>query len=804
MSRLIVKPRRRKKSRPLRPTTTSVTSGALDWRMKSSARRTMFALNAPASPRSAVMITTWRRGPARWTRSGCGASSPAAALDTRFPSSSAIFPAYGRAATIRSCARRSFAAATSFIARVIFCVDSTDRIRRRMSRRVAMRAGPLRGLDALGGHELRLRVVHGLREALAQRVRDLLLVADLGEDPGTLALEPTVEVRLEVRDRVHRQVVEQSLGPREDDGNLLLDGHRPVLALLQDLDHALAARELHLGRTVEVAAELREGRQLTILSEVEPQLAGHLAHRLDLRRAAHPRDRQADVDRGPDAAVEEVRLEVDLPVGDGDDVRRDVRGHVAELGLDDRQRGQRATAERVVELRRALEQARVQVEHVPRIRLAPGRPPEQQRELPVRRGVLGEVVVDAERVALPVPEVLPHRDARVRRDVLEGGRLGRRGHDDRRVLHGARVFENLDHLRHGRALLPDRGLAGPAVADDQLALAAPDRDHRVDGLEPGLERLLHRPAVHDARGIPLDRPELLGVDRALAVHRLAERVDDAARQGLADRHLGDPVRALDDVAFLDELVVAEEHRADLVLLEVEDHPDDVAGELEQLTRHRLLEPVDAGDAVADLDDAPDLLQVDLRLVACQLSLENLADLSGLDHPCPLTSRSRSRASWPSRLPSTRRLPISATNPPRSAWSTASSSITCLPPSTRLKRPASASRSPSASGVAVRTRARTRPAAASTSSRYAAAMPGRRSARPCAAASARKSRVRGTTPSRAAASAAALRLIAAVIQGRLRNARSSGSPTTRSAMTSRSRATTSAWPRSCASANNAFA
>src|SRR5439155_903826 len=143
-----------------------------------------------------------------------------------------------------------------------------------------------------------------------------------------------------------------------------------------------------------------------------------------------------------------------------------------------------------------------------------------------------------------------------------------------------------------------------------------------------------RPAVHDARGIPLDRPELLGVDRALAVHRLAERVDDAARQGLADRHLGDPVRALDDVAFLDELVVAEEHRADLVLLEVEDHPDDVAGELEQLTRHRLLEPVDAGDAVADLDDAPDLLQVDLRLVACQLSLENLADLSGLDHPCP--------------------------------------------------------------------------------------------------------------------------------------------------------------------------
>ena len=39
---------------------------------------------------------------------------------------------------MRSWARRSFAAATSFMARVIFWVDSTERIRRWMSRSVAM------------------------------------------------------------------------------------------------------------------------------------------------------------------------------------------------------------------------------------------------------------------------------------------------------------------------------------------------------------------------------------------------------------------------------------------------------------------------------------------------------------------------------------------------------------------------------------------------------------------------------------------------------------------------------------------
>src|SRR5262249_34987256 len=35
----------------------------------------------------------------------------------------------------------------------------------------------------------------------------------------------------------------------------------------------------------------------------------------------------------------------------------------------------------------------------------------------------------------------------------------------------------------------DRGLAGLAITDDQLALAAADRDQRVDGLEAGRHRL---------------------------------------------------------------------------------------------------------------------------------------------------------------------------------------------------------------------------------------------------------------------------------------------------------------------------
>src|SRR3546814_7397458 len=56
---------------------------------------------------------------------------------------------------------------------------------------------------------------------------------------------------------------------------------------------------------------------------------------------------------------------------------------------------------------------------------------------------------------------------------------------------------------HARRLLVDdrvdrqRGLAGLTIADDQLALTAADRHHRVDGLVAGLHQLVDRLAGDD-------------------------------------------------------------------------------------------------------------------------------------------------------------------------------------------------------------------------------------------------------------------------------------------------------------------
>ncbi len=247
-------------------------------------------------------------------------------------------------------------------------------------------------------------------------------------------------------------------------------------------------------------------------------------HGLDLGGPADARDRVAHVDRGPEAGVEEVGLEEDLAVGDRDDVRRDVGRDVSGLGLDDGEGGEAAAAVLLVELGRALQESAVEVEDVARVRLAAGRAPQEERDLAVGRGLLGEVVVDAEGVLALVAEELADRAARVGGDVEEGRRLGGGGRHHDGVLHGPVLLEGADHLGHGRVLLADghvdaddalallvddrvhrhRGLAGLAVADDELALAAADRHHAVDRLDAGLERLLDGLPVDDPGGDALD------------------------------------------------------------------------------------------------------------------------------------------------------------------------------------------------------------------------------------------------------------------------------------------------------------
>ena len=95
--------------------------------------------------------------------------------------------------------------------------------------------------------------------------------------PGLVDVDVLVQFGFEVAHLIDWQVVQESAGAGEDDQNLLGERQRRELLLLQQFDQALAAIQLGLRGFVEIAAELREGRQFAILREFQLQRAGRPA-----------------------------------------------------------------------------------------------------------------------------------------------------------------------------------------------------------------------------------------------------------------------------------------------------------------------------------------------------------------------------------------------------------------------------------------------------------------------------------------------------------------------------------------------
>ena len=207
----------------------------------------------------------------------------------------------------------------------------------------------------------------------------------------------------------------------------------------------------------------------------------------------------------------------------------------------------------------------------PGIGLAADRAVEQRRHLPVRHRVLGQVVVDDERVAAAVHEVLAERARGVRRQVAERRHVARAAPRRRPCTRapraprasrrpGARSRPSARSRSRctttSRALLREdrvdreRGLADLAVADDELALPASDRHERVDrpssrcaaARRPDAGR--RRPGAGRSTGI-----HAAGTIGSPSVDRTAQRVHDPPEHALAGRHLQQMPGAADVAAF---------------------------------------------------------------------------------------------------------------------------------------------------------------------------------------------------------------------------------------------------------------
>ena len=107
-------------------------------------------------------------------------------------------------------------------------------------------------------------------------------------------------------------------------------------------------------------------------------------------------------------------------------------------------------------------------------------------------------------------------------------------------------------------------------------------------------------------GDALHRACLCRGDRPAAINRVSQGVHHAPDERVTDRHLRDPARRADLIAFLDVLVVAKYGGADDAFFKVERERHGAVLKFKQLRCHRPLKSLNADNAVAGLDNRADI------------------------------------------------------------------------------------------------------------------------------------------------------------------------------------------------------
>src|ERR1700760_184965 len=250
----------------------------------------MLELKPPAKPLSPAMTSTSTFFSSRSTSSGCMtspvASSNRSVRRTSDSSTLVSICAYGRAASARSCARRSLAAETICMALVICRVLRTLRIRRRMSKRFAivllqsLRLNFCRCRLPLAYKTL-LKFLERFLHVRLDAVINRLLLHNRRKQLRIHGLNVFIQLFREGANIFHFKIVQIAVGAGKNNHDLLAERERLILVLLQDFHQSLTAIQLGLRCFIKVRAELRKGRQFTILRQFQLQRAGNLTHGLD-------------------------------------------------------------------------------------------------------------------------------------------------------------------------------------------------------------------------------------------------------------------------------------------------------------------------------------------------------------------------------------------------------------------------------------------------------------------------------------------------------------------------------------------
>ena len=146
---------------------------------------------------------------------------------------------------------------------------------------------------------------------------------------------------LEILDFLNGDAFEQTVHTAINDSDFAFDIPGMILRLNEDLLVLTTAVDDSSGNGVDIATELGERLEFTILSLGDLKGTGDLLHTLDLGVTADTRHGDTYVDGGANTLVEEACFEEYLTIGDRDDVGRDISGDVTGLSFDDGESSER-------------------------------------------------------------------------------------------------------------------------------------------------------------------------------------------------------------------------------------------------------------------------------------------------------------------------------------------------------------------------------------------------------------------------------------------------------------------------------
>ena len=253
---------------------------------------------------------------------------------------------------------------------------------------------------------------------------------------------------------------------------------------------------------------MREGCQLTILSECQTDTATQFFNYFSLRCTTYARYRNTGINRRTDTSIKQVGFQENLTVGNRNHVCRYERRYVAGLGFNNRQCSQRACFTLHFAISQffnfvfiytgsTFQQAGVQIENVARICFATGRTAQQQGNLTVSNSLFGQVIIYNQCVFTAVAEELAHSTTCIRCDILQSRSFRSSRSNHNRVFHCTMLFQFAYYVSNRRRFLTDCNINTDnactflvnnsiqcygcftclAVTNDQLTLTATNRNH---------------------------------------------------------------------------------------------------------------------------------------------------------------------------------------------------------------------------------------------------------------------------------------------------------------------------------------